>query len=249
MEPKGKTALVTGGAKGLGELTVQRLVDEGARVCVFDVATSALSALRERLPMVITVPCDISNAEAVESAVNAFCDKHGPIDILINNAAIVHSEALVGFTSDGLTRHAVGTWDRVLSTNLSGTFYVSRSIVHVMTARRIKGVIVNISSIAAAGNAGQSAYSATKAAVNALTVCWAKELAPLGIRVAGLAPGFAATETTMSSMPAPLLLEWKKRTPVHRLADPREVVDGILFVIRNDFYNGRILEIDGGLRL
>lgn len=249
MQLRGKTILVTGGARGIGELTVRRLVDEGATVCVFDIATEALSALAGRLPQVVAVPVDVSDADAVESAVDSFCNSHGPIDILVNNAALVHSEPILGFSSVGLKRHAVASWDKVIATNLSGVFYVSASVIQVMMTHRVKGLIVNISSIAAAGNAGQSAYSSTKAAVNALTVCWAKELAPMGIRTAGVAPGFASTETTLTSMPAPVLADWKRRTPAQRLAAPDEIVEAVLFVIRNDFFNGRILEIDGGLRL
>jgi len=132
---------------------------------------------------------------------------------------------------------------------LNGVFYMTSHAVRKMVEQRRRGLIINISSICAAGNLGQSAYSASKAAVNALTVTWAKELGPFGIRVAGVAPGFTRTDTTINSMSESVLNDWKSKTPSRRIADPLEIVEGILFIIRNDFFNGRILELDGGLRL
>jgi 3-oxoacyl-[acyl-carrier protein] reductase len=118
-----------------------------------------------------------------------------------------------------------------------------------MVKNRTRGVVVNVSSICASGNLGQGAYSAAKAGVEALTVTWAKELALWGIRVVGVAPGFAKTETTLHSMTPVTLKEWEKHTPLGRMAEPKEVVSGILFVIENDFFNGRTLQLDGGLRI
>lgn len=249
MELRGKNVLLTGGAGGIGRRAVQRFLDADATVCVFDIAAAALSDLRDRFPRITTVHCDVSNVGEVETAVRAYCDARGPIDILINNAALVHTEPLIGVNAGGFAHHSVASWDRVVATNLNGVFYVTASAIRVMTAHRVHGLIVNVSSIAAAGNAGQSVYSATKAALNALTVCWAKELSAFGIRTVGIAPGFARTDTTVLSMNESRLADWTKRTPVRRLAEPDEIVDGLFFVIANDFYNGRVLELDGGLRL
>jgi len=249
MEIKGKKVIVTGGAQGIGERIVSRLLSEGAIVCAIDISRQALSELAGKYPQVVTIECDISNAAAVEEAVKIFCTKAGDIDILINNAAVVHNEVMISLTKGGLSKHGTEMWDRVIATNLSGVFYASSSVMLSMIRGRIKGLIINVSSIASAGNIGQSAYSAAKAGVNALTVAWAKELGAMGIRVAAVAPGFAKTETTMKSMGEPVINEWVKKTPGRRMAEPDEIVDGIEFIIRNDFFNGRILELDGGLRI
>jgi 3-oxoacyl-[acyl-carrier protein] reductase len=116
-----------------------------------------------------------------------------------------------------------------------------------MMTTRTKGVIVNISSVSAGGNPGQSAYAAAKAGVNALTAVWAKELGPLGIRVVAIAPGFTETDSTRAAMSETALQETIKRVPMRRLGKPEEIADGVLFAIKNDFCNGKVLALDGGL--
>jgi 3-oxoacyl-[acyl-carrier protein] reductase len=109
-------------------------------------------------------------------------------------------------------------------------------------------VIVNISSISRAGNIGQTNYAAAKAGVAAMTVTWAQELARYGIRVAGIAPGFSETRMVGHMKPA-LQEQFKRRIPLNRFGKPEEIADAVLFIFENDYYNGRILEVDGGLRL
>lgn len=249
MEVKDKRVIVTGGASGIGEKVVERLAADGANICVFDVSRDALMRLEKKYPEVFTIVCDVGNSDAVNDAVHFFYKKVGGIDILINNAGIVHNELLISYTKEGLKKHELGMWDKVIANNLSSVFYVAASVIHTMVMDRLKGVVINVGSIAAAGNMGQSAYSAAKAGVNALTVTWAKELGAMGIRVAGIAPGFAKTETTLLSMSESMTNEWIKKTPVKRMAEPHEIADAVMFIIRNDFFNGRILEIDGGLRI
>src|SRR5204862_2997 len=121
-------------------------------------------------------------------------------DILINNAGILYSAPLVRISTAGIEKHDPAMWNKVLATNLSSVFYMTSCIVEKMISTRTKGVIVNISSVSASGNAGQSAYSAAKAGVNALTATWAKELSALGIRVVAVAPGFTETESTKEAL-------------------------------------------------
>jgi len=249
MELRDKKIIVTGGANGIGKALVYKLVEEGATVGVFDKAAEDLSRLEQGCRNVCGRVCDITDYGAVEAAVDELFEKFGVIHGLVNNAGIIHNEMLVGFTKEGLKKHRMETWNKVLATNLTSVFNLTANVVHKMISRRTKGVIVNVSSITAAGNIGQSAYSATKAAVNALTVTWAKELGPMGIRVASVAPGFTATETTEKSLRQDIMEEWVKKTAVRRLATPDEIAQGILFILKNDFYNGRVLELDGGVRL
>ncbi|MFZ5632081.1 MAG: SDR family NAD(P)-dependent oxidoreductase [Bacillota bacterium] len=249
MEIRGKKAVVTGGANGIGRAVVERLVSAGAQAGVFDVDESALSVLKKSFPDVFCRKCDLTRADDVECAVEEFFHHFHSIDILINCAGIVHNEPLLSFSLEGFKKHSVPMWDRVIATNLSAVFYTTLPVAQKMLQERTQGLIINISSICAAGNAGQSAYSAAKAGVNALTVTLAKELGGLGIRVAGIAPGFANTKTTINSISDIVLDEWKRQTPLRRIATPEEIVDGVLFIVKNDFFHGRILEIDGGLRI
>jgi 3-oxoacyl-[acyl-carrier protein] reductase len=120
-------------------------------------------------------------------------------------------------------------------------------VVEKMITTRTRGVVVNISSVSSSGNAGQSAYSAAKAGVNALTAVWAKELGPMGIRVVALAPGFTDTDSTKDAVSEAALRETVKKVPLRRLGKPAEIADGVVSVIRNDFFNGKVFELDGGL--
>lgn len=249
MEIKGKNIIVTGGAGGIGSRLVGKLADRGAHVCVFDIDPTAMDRIRTANTQIDCVQCDVSDPKQVEKSVNDHFEKQGGIDVLINNAGMIYNGLLVGMNKGKMVPHDRSAWERVMAVNLNAVFYMTSFVVQKMLSARTSGLIVNVSSISSAGNAGQSAYSATKAAVRSLTVTWSKELAPWGIRVAGIAPGFTKTDAMTRSMSDEVLKEWIQHTPQRRLADPNEITDGIMFIIQNDFYNGRTLELDGGLRI
>jgi 3-oxoacyl-[acyl-carrier protein] reductase len=196
---------------------------------------------------VTCVECDVSDHERVINATGQYHEKFGAADVLINNAGILYSEPLIRITAEGVARHDPATWNKVLAADLSSVFYMTSCIVEKMITTRTRGVIVNIGSVSAAGNPGASAYSAAKAGVNALTGSWAKELSPMGIRVVAVAPGFTETESTKEAVSETALRETIKRVPLRRLGRPEEIAAGVLFVIQNDFFNGKVLELDGGL--
>lgn len=248
MDPKGKCIIITGGASGLGLLLAERLARDGAVVGVLDINAEAL----ERLPANICAfsrECDVSNPAQVAEQIQAFFAGQGRLDVLVNNAGIVRNSPLVQLTKHCDDNILVNEWDQVIKSNLSSAFYAGRVAARCMLAKRTKGLILNITSICAAGNAGQGAYSAAKAGLSALTVAWAKELGPLGIRVAAVAPGYASTETTINAVSPERLADVRSRTPLRRLADPLEVVDAMLYAIQSDFFHGRTLEVDGGYRI
>jgi 3-oxoacyl-[acyl-carrier protein] reductase len=249
VDVRGKRVIVTGGVSGLGRAAVEKLVSRGAVVSVFDVDGQGLRDLAKHHPAVDCVECDVSDYEQVVEATDRYHHRVGVANVLINNAGILHSEPLVRLTASGLERHDVATWARVLASDLCSVFYVTACVVQQMVMTRTAGVVVNISSVAAAGNAGQSAYSAAKAGVNALTATWAKELGPMGIRVAAVAPGFTETDSTKQAMSEALLQETIKRVPLRRLGRPEEIAEGVIAVIENDFVNGKVFELDGGLVL
>jgi 3-oxoacyl-[acyl-carrier protein] reductase len=246
MNLRGKQIIVTGGASGLGRSMVEKLTALEAAVTVFDINVAGLDELRQ-LHELNCVECDVSNYDQVIRATAEYHDEFGAADVLINNAGILYSAPLVKITSAGIEQHKVAMWNKVMETDLSSVFYMTVCVVEKMIATRTKGVIVNIGSVSASGNPGASAYSAAKAGVNALTAAWAKELGALGIRVVAVAPGFTDTASTRAAMSEAALEDAIKRVPLKRLGKPEEIADGVLAVILNDFFNGKVFELDGGL--
>jgi len=249
MELRGKKVIVTGGAKGLGHCMVNALVAKEASVTVFDFDGQGLVELRKQNEKINCIECDVSNYEQVVDATARYHAEFKAADVLINNAGILYSAPLVRIAMSGIEKHNVEMWNKVLATDLSSVFYMTSCIVERMIATRTKGVIVNISSVSASGNAGQSAYSASKAGVNALTATWAKELGSMGIRVIAMAPGFTETESTKEALSESVLQETVKKVPLRRLGKPEEIAQGVISIIENDFFNGKVYELDGGLVL
>jgi len=247
MDLKDKKVIVTGGLKGIGNSIVKELLSEAAIVGIFDIDAEGLKILKKNRKNVWCAECDVSDYKQVQIAVEKFYQEFKEIDVLINNAGVLYSTPLVSLTPVGVKKHDIDMWERVIATDLSSVFYMTLNVVEKMILRRTRGVIVNISSVSAAGNAGQSAYSAAKAGVNALTATWAKELGPLGIRVLGVAPGYTDTESTRQAMNEEVLKEIVRKVPLRRLGKAEEIAAGVVAVIKNDFFNGKVFEIDGGL--
>lgn len=247
MELRGKKIIVTGGVRGLGRSVVEALVSKEAIVTVFDVNAQGLAELHERYPGVNCVECDVANYDQVVDATNRYHAEFKSADVLINNAGILYSAPLLKISMSGVVKHDAEMWNKVLATDLSSVFYMTACVVEKMITSRTKGVVVNISSVSASGNIGQSAYSAAKAGVNALTATWAKELSSMGIRVVAVAPGFTETESTKEAVSDAVLQEIIKKVPLRRLGKPQEIAQGVISVIENDFFNGKVFELDGGL--
>ena len=133
--------------------------------------------------------------------------------------------------------------------NLDSVFIVTSAVVQQMVSHRWKGVVVNISSISASGNEGQTAYSAAKAGVDAMTVTWAKELGRWGIRCNAVAPGFIGTESTRQALKQDVVERIRASTPLRRLGEAQEVALAVEALVLNDFMNGVVLRVDGGLRI
>ena len=250
MDIKDKRVIVTGGVKGIGNAMVNEFIKEGATVGIFDIDKEGFDNLKiNNSENIHFFKCDITDYMQVEDSVNKFYNKFKGIDVLVNNAGILYSAPLISLAEGKLKKHDIEMWHKVLSIDLTSVFYLTVNVVEKMIIKRTKGVIVNISSVAAAGNAGQSAYSAAKAGVNALTKTWAKELGLWGIRVVGVAPGYCGTESTHNIMGHEALKEVKSEIPLRRLGSPEEIVLGVLSAIKNDYFHGKILEIDGGLSI
>lgn len=245
----GKTVIITGGAGGIGSSLANLMLSLGSTVVLIDIDEEALTRATDGKDRCHQYVCDVTKPESVSYVINKIFAEHRRIDCLVNNVGVILNKPLVGMGTSGLEMHDIISWDKLISVNLSSMFYVTRSVVEKMIIHRTRGIIVNVSSICSVGNSGQSAYSAAKAGVNALTVTWAKELGLWGIRVAAVSPGFTDTQAARSSMAEQTIREWEKKTPLRRQATTIEIAQGIVFVFFNDFFNGKILEIDGGLRI
>jgi 3-oxoacyl-[acyl-carrier protein] reductase len=173
----------------------------------------------------------------------------GRFDGLINNAGILRDALLVKAKDGVITgKMTLAQWQAVIDVNLTGVFLCGREAAERMIRLGHGGVIINISSISRAGNAGQSNYTAAKAGVAALAVVWARELARYGIRAAAIAPGFTHTPI-LETMKPEMLAKMLAPVPAGRMGEPTEIAHAARFIFENDFYNGRVLELDGGLRL
>jgi len=246
LKVKGAVAIVTGGAQGLGLAIARLLANEGAKVVVADRNTEALTALPTELNGVFM---DVTDPEQVKLGVSQIVERHRRLDILVNNAGIIFSEPFVNIMNPAAIMHDYGRFRTSLTFNLESVFIVTAAVVEHMVRRRTKGVIVNISSITASGNEGQTAYSAAKAGVNAMTVTWSKELGRWGIRCNAIAPGFIGTDSTKQALSESALKHISENTPLRRLGEAHEVALAVRAVIENDFINGVILDVNGGLRI
>ena len=246
MKTNGSLALVTGGASGLGLAITQELLGEGAKVAVFDRDVNALNRLPQEVFGFIV---DVTQPKMVNKAVNEMVAQHGPVEILVNNAGVIFSEPFVNLTNPSELMHDYSRFRDSLTLNMDSVFIMTRAVVEQMVKNRMGGVIVNISSISANGNEGQVAYSSAKAAVNAMTVTLAKELGRWGIRCNAVAPGFIDTESTHLALSSSALKHVEDNTPLRRLGTAVDVAKAVRSLIENDFINGEILRVDGGLRI
>lgn len=246
MKTNQSVTLVTGGASGLGLCIAHALFNNGATVVVFDRNPQTLN----ELPAEFYRYCvDVTDVDQVQTAVASVVHQFGKIDVLVNNAGVIFSEPFVNIMNPTQMMHDYGRFRDHLRINLDSVFIMTAAVVEQMVKRRTKGVIVNISSISAQGNAGQTAYSAAKAAVNAMTVTWSKELGRMGIRCNAVAPGFMATESTKHALSETIIAQLKASTPLRRLGNADEVAHTVLFLIENDYMNGAIIGVNGGLTI
>lgn len=250
MKISNSRVIVTGGMSGIGSAFSVALATAGARVWIIDRAPKQPADPHIAMPLppnISVVNCDVSDETRVIAAVEDIDAEAGGIDVLVNNAAILRDQVLVGKLGKRVKKHDTAAWRATLDTNLTGVFLMAREVAATMIARKNPGLIVNVSSISRKGNPGQSAYAASKAAVEALTVTWSQELAPYRIRVAAIAPGFIETGMT-KDIPPLFLSRLLARSPVGRFGTLDEFGHAIRFVVENDYFLGKTLEIDGGIR-
>lgn len=239
----GKTAIITGGSRGIGAAIALRFASMGANVAILYAGnTAAATAVCDACAQQYGVRasayrCDVADDTAVRETVAAIKRDYGSVHILVNNA---------GITRDGLVltmREA--DYDAVLDTNLKGAFHMIRHCAG-MFLRSKEGVIVNISSVTGLmGNAGQTNYAASKAGLIGLTKSVARELAPKGIRCNAIAPGFIATDMTDAQGENPLI----QQIPLGRMGTPEDVADAAAYLAEAAYVTGAVLRVDGGMAM
>lgn len=241
----GKTAIVTGGSRGIGRAIAVCLAAEGANVAVIYAGNTAaaeetLQAITDKGGNAISIQCDVANEDAVTAMVKQVKEQFGSVDILVNNA---------GITRDGLLmRMKTADWQAVLDTNLTGTFFCTKAVTKFMMKQR-SGAIVNLTSVVGlTGNAGQANYAAAKSGIIGFTKSVAKELASRGIRANAVAPGCIDTDMTAVLSDA-VKEEMLKTIPLGRVAQPEEVAKAVLFLVSDcaSYITGQVLNVDGGM--
>jgi 3-oxoacyl-[acyl-carrier protein] reductase len=253
MDLHDKTVVVTGAGRGIGRATALQLAEQGANLALFDLTASDLEGTAqlcsEHSVEARQYRVNVADETEVTDGMHQVASDFGRLDGLVNNAGIVRDGLLVKVKDGAVVGSmSLDQWNAVIGVNLTGVFLCGREAAKQMIERGNGGVIVNISSISRHGNAGQTNYSAAKAGVESMAVVWAKELARYGIRAGSVAPGFTRTEI-LTSMRPEVLDKMTAPVPLKRLGLPEEIANAVLFVFQNDFFTGRCLEVDGGLRL
>ncbi len=239
----GKTAIVTGGARGIGRAIVERFLDGGAKVLIADVLDDVGAATVKDLSdrgEVVYQHCDVTSEEDAGAAVARAAEVFGSVDVLVNNAGITRDSLLI--------RLSAADWDKVLAINLKGAFLMTQAAAKVMMKAR-SGKIVNISSVVGLmGNFGQSNYSASKAGLIGLTKSSAKELAGRGITVNAIAPGYIQTDMT-EELSDSAKESFLNNIPMKRAGLPADVANVVAFLASDDsaYVTGQVLPVCGGL--
>jgi 3-oxoacyl-[acyl-carrier protein] reductase len=253
MKIKDKTIVITGAGRGIGRALAVRFASQGAHIALLDMNAADLAAAVVQCTdlgaRALAYAVDVSGEADVAAALDGVVRDFGSLDVMINNAGIV-KDALLIKVKDGevVGKMSLEQWRAVIDVNLTGVFLCAREAAERMIKLAKGGVIVNISSISRHGNAGQSNYSAAKSGVASMTVVWAKELARYGIRVGCIAPGFTHTDI-LAAMKPEVLEKIIAPVPLKRMGQPDEIAHGAQFIIENDYFTGRCLDLDGGLRL
>lgn len=237
MKLENKIAIVTGACSGIGKAIAEEFLKEGASVVFSDINEIEINSEKA-----LFIKCDVSKSEEVNNLAEETIKKFGRIDIMVNNAGI-------GTVGDILSTND-DDWNKIMSINLSGVFYGTRIVANKMKELGIKGSIINMTSIlGAVGFRGAVGYCTTKGGINQLTKASALDLAPLGIRVNAIAPGFIKTQMTKGIQEDEKLKAFiESKTPLGYMGEPIDIARGAVYLASEDskYVTGNILYIDGG---
>ena len=253
MQLDDKLVVVTGSGRGIGRAMALAFAQKRAHLALLDLDEAALNETRTQCQALgvraHTYVCNVADEEQMTATFDAIVNDCGRLDVMINNAGIT-KDALLIKVQEGrvVNKMSLQQWQSVIDVNLTGVFLGGREAASRMVALGNGGVIISISSLSRAGNIGQSNYSAAKAGVAALTTVWAKELGRFGIRCGAIAPGFTRTEILAGIKPE-LMERAVAAVPLARMGEPAEMAHAAVFIAENDYFSGRVLELDGGQRI
>ncbi|WP_371377522.1 SDR family oxidoreductase [Thalassotalea aquiviva] len=253
MDLQDKVVVITGAGGGLGRTMAVEFAKQGAKLALIDLTAEGLNETATLVHLAKseakTYVCNVTNESDVEQTFGQIASDFSGIDGLINNAGILRDGLFVKVKEgEIINKMSLEQFQSVIDVNLTGVFLCAREASVQMIKHQRKGVIVNMSSIARQGNIGQTNYAASKAGVVAMTVTWARELGKHGIRVGAIAPGVVATPMTDAMRPE-MRLRLEQMKPVGRLGTPEEIAHTARYIFENDFFTGRVVEIDGGLAM
>lgn len=257
MQLQGKTVVVTGAGRGIGREIAKGFAARGAHVALFDLRQEDLDESARQCVVAgaafgaraVGYLVNVTREAEIIAALDAVVGDLGGLDVLVNNAGIVKDSLLIKAKDGEVTgKMSLEQWQAVIDINLTGVFLCAREAAERMIRRKQGGVIINISSISRYGNAGQSNYSAAKAGVAAMAEVWAKELSRYGIRTGSIAPGYTRTEILAAIRPE-MLEKLTAQVPLRRLGEVSEIAHAAIFIAENDFFTGRCIDLDGGMRL
>jgi len=256
MEIKGKTIVITGSGSGLGKSMALGFAKKGGNIVVSDIREeSVIATVREVESLgskALGIVANVSKEEDAGSLMEKAYSHFSSLDVAILNAGILKDGLLVRVdkeTGNIKGKMSLEQWQSVIDVNLTGVFLTGREAAVQMVNSKRGGVIIPISSVAMHGNPGQTNYSAAKAGVASMTKLWAQELKNYKIRVAGIAPGFIATEMVLKDMKPEALEKWKTLIPIGRLGEPSEISHTAEFIVENDLIDGVVLEASGGIKI
>lgn len=253
MQLDGKLVVITGSGRGIGRAMALAFARKGSNLALLDLNQADLDRTRadcEALGIrAQTYLCNVTSEDNVSAALDAVVKDFGRLDVMINNAGITKDAMLVK-VKDGqvVGKMSRDQWQAVIDVNLTGVFLGAREAAARMITLGNGGAIISTSSISRVGNMGQSNYSAAKAGVVAMTTVWAKELARYGIRAGAIAPGFTRTEI-LDAMKPEMIERALNAVPLKRIAEPDEMAHAAIFIAENDFFSGRVIEVDGAQRI
>jgi 3-oxoacyl-[acyl-carrier protein] reductase len=236
--------VISGAGGALGQALVAHFAARGLRVLALDRKFEAAASL----PGVTARSVDLLVEADVRQALTDAIAASEPIALLVNAAGLIWNEPVLALRGAKFVTHGLESWRNVIDANLTAPFIAATQVAARMV-RRGGGAIVNFSSIASDGNAGQAAYAAAKAGIEGLTRTMAIELGPLGVRVNALALGFIDVATTRNAITDERLQNYVQKTPLDRLGRMEDVINAVEFLAANTFANGTIVKLDGGLRL